>query len=393
MGDTGNNEQPVGLDALQARLDEIAMEGDTSEQEEQEVAAPENEATEEAKVEEPKEEEQPEPKAEAKEESEGETEEKAEPEQTAEDTAEEGETYKPTYQYKFQDQMHEFDDRVKAAIKTKEDEEYFKDLYTRASAMDLMKGRAEETQAKLQQTEASYNDVKQRFEETDKIVNYWSGLLEGINRGDAQSFQTLLNLAQVDGNTLAKIGQDMVGLLNNIDQYEAQRNAHVSQAQQQQAQQQQTQLQSQNEEVEVARTDLEIKRALMQPEISEVAKMVDEKWGEGSFEDMVWSQGSAMQAQNPNMSLKDIPALVSQVADKFRAFQPASQPATQQAAPQDPAKQRPAPQAQRVVKNNTTTALPNVSGEQGVPVKPIYQDGTGLDGLRKRHKEITGEEW
>lgn len=374
MSDIESNkkEELTGFDALHDRLRTLA-------EEEEGDALP---AKEEEKVEE-KEEEKSEPQAVAEQPMPEKEEEKAEEVAEAEPKAEpEVNAYKPTYQYKFQDKMFDFDDRVKTAIKTEKDEEYFRDLYTKSAAMELMKTRSEETLGKYQVLESEHAVVRSKSEENDKIVNYWSGLLEGINKGDTNAFNQLLSLANVDHNTLARLGEAMAYHLENPDQYSIKQQKNVQDYQKKQYEQQTSKLTQQQEHLEIQQTDFEIKRSLLDPEIADVAKFVDEKWGKGSFENMVWSEGSAIQAQNQNVSLNDVPKIVRSVADKFKTFLPA--PSANTVSPRIV--------EQRVVKNTTTHTLPNVSGEQGVPVQTAYKEGSGLDGLRARHKALTGSE-
>lgn len=62
------------------------------------------------------------------------------PEESGESTVEGTEqTYTPSYSYKVLDEERSFDPRFKDVIKSKEDEEYLRDLYTRADGLDAYK--------------------------------------------------------------------------------------------------------------------------------------------------------------------------------------------------------------------------------------------------------------
>jgi hypothetical protein len=393
MGDT----KATGLAALEQRLEELRASdedlntnviGDeevNSVEESQEVAEPE-----------PKEKEVV-AQTEAKGETKASTEEAP---QDASDSNEEvnsapkGETkeqeenvYSPNYQYKFQDEMFEFDDRVKSAIKTSEDEEFFRDLYTKSRAMELMKERAEETSKNLDEYKGKYSSLESQTQEKETMINYFSQIMDGVNRGDPKAFNQFLSLCDANPQALQNLALTMAEHLENPTGYDNLRQMNQAQYQQQNVQRSTQDLEYQQAELARQQTDLEVKKAIQNPEIADLVKYVDDTWGPGTFEKRVWSEGEAMEKQNKSVSLAEIPSIVKNVADWFGKAKPANTSESKTITPKAPV-----PTKERIVEN-PTEALPQVKGDRGVPEKPIYSDGAGIEGLQKRYKEITGSEW
>lgn len=71
------------------------------------------------------------------------------------------EPYTPTLKYKVKDKEFEFDPRLKDVIKSKKDEEYFRDLYTKAAGLDTYKSRSLELEAQARQLLAGYTKLQE----------------------------------------------------------------------------------------------------------------------------------------------------------------------------------------------------------------------------------------
>jgi len=146
------------------------------------------------------------------------------------------------------------------------------------------------------------------------------------------------------------------------------------------------QLRKEQEDLAMKRTEFEIKKAIQDPEILEIANYVDSHWGTGSFEGAVWRAGEEMQNKKQVITFEDIPRIAKEVAGNFNKFRaPAVKPNV------EPTQEKKQVVRTKVVANNTES-LPNISGEQGVPIKTKYKDGSGIDGLRNRYKDINGDE-
>lgn len=382
----GETEKPTGIDALRARLEELgASEEAASEkkEEKQEVTAPEtkSEIKVEAKVEEKTEE-----KVEEKELLKAKEPEKIIIDDDKSKVVEPA--YTPNYQFKFQDQLFEFDDRVKATIKSKEDEDFYRDLYTKARGMEVVKTKAEETKKSYSELETKYSNIEQKAKENDLVINYWTTLMDGINKGDANSFNQLLSLCNVNNNTLQSLGKALADNLEHPEMFVNQQKERQINYNNESLKKQEANIKQEQERLALERTEYEIKKAMSNPEISEIASYVDEHWGAGSFESAIWQTGQELQNRNQTVTFNDIPNIVKDIAGRFGKFR--------QPTPKQEVKEQVLPEKKPVVKtrvvSNNTDSLPNISGEQGVPINTKYKEGSGIDGLRNRYKDVSGDD-
>jgi len=395
MGDTNNfqdrYEEGMGLESLDKIAEDIAHENAAPEVDAADIlgVSPANsgesdiEPQPEVPVEEPQE---PVEESTAQLETKLEEEPVAEPEPQPE--VQEEPAYEPNFQYKFQDEFHEFDDRVKAAIKSKEDEDYYRDLITKAKGMEIQKQRVSEYETQVKEWEGKYNDLNSRSENNDQTIQYVSNLMEGISRGDSQSFETLLGLCNVNNDTLLRLGETLARHIENPQAFMQQQQQRQQQMAQVQQQQQTQSVDAQARELAQQRTEFYLDRALSDPNVADIVSYVDSVAGDGSFKEEVKALGAQMVAENPNLTFDDLPMIVNNIAQKYSKFRP-SQPAPQ--APQAPVQPEPVIK-QQIVKNNTTTTLPNVSSQGGQAKSNVYKPGSGLDGLTERYKQVTGDE-
>ena len=209
--------------------------------------------------------------------------------------------------------------------------------------------------------------------------------MEGISRGDSQSFETLLGLCNVNNDTLLRLGETLARHIENPQAFMQQQQQRQQQMAQVQQQQQTQSVDAQARELAQQRTEFYLDRALSDPNVADIVSYVDSVAGNGSFKEEVKALGAKMVAENPNLTFDDLPMIVNNIAQKYSKFRP-SQPA-----PQAPAQPEPVIK-QQIVKNNTTTTLPNVSSSGGQAKSNVYKPGSGLSGLNDRYKQITGEE-
>lgn len=96
-------------------------------------------------------------------------------EEQEDDVEEEGsdEPYTPTLKYKVKDKEFEFDPRLKDVIKSKKDEEYFRDLYTKAAGLDTYKSRSSELENQAKQLLAGYTKLQEMRDQKqyDKLAS------------------------------------------------------------------------------------------------------------------------------------------------------------------------------------------------------------------------------
>ena len=377
----------TGLDALAEKLEEIEASETASQEPVETIDISEEESQLEEIIEEPKREEIVETKNENKDKDE-----EVKSEIEASTTDSEGETeeskeneYSPNYQYKFQDEMHDFDERVKSAIKSNEDEEFFRDLYTKSRGMDMYKGRFEESEKSLSENKEKYTSLETKSNNSDITINHFAKLLEGIHNGNIESFNEILSLSNATPQALQSIGMALADHLDNPQNYNSLMNDNRVNLEKQRQEERSSSLEQEQMKLAQERTEFEVSKALSNPEINELVEYVDSTWGKGTFKERVWKAGETRQAKNQKVGFEEIPNLVAEVAEWFSKARPSQESNTVNK------EETKAPVQTRIV-NNPTSSLPNVRGDRGVPVKSNYVKGTGLDGLASRYKEITGED-
>lgn len=80
-------------------------------------------------------------------------------EAVADDALEEPE-YVPSYEYSVKDKTLEFDSRLRDSIKSKEDEDYIRDLYTRADGLESYKTKAADFESQAQSLVGGYQTLQ-----------------------------------------------------------------------------------------------------------------------------------------------------------------------------------------------------------------------------------------
>lgn len=137
-------------------------------------------------------------KQESSKEVEGDTEADAdekEGEESEENKEEEGE-YVPSYTYKVKDSELEFDDRVKSIIKTKDDEAFVRDLYTKAGGLDAYKEKYAKVEGMVAELDKELNETATAKEQLQSFIE---GLVE---LRDGGNIRKLLETIGVDEEAL-----------------------------------------------------------------------------------------------------------------------------------------------------------------------------------------------
>lgn len=125
------------------------------------------------------------------------TEAQPEPEQPAESSQPEPE-YAPSFSYKVKDEERVFDDRFKAVIKSKADEDYIRDLYTRADGLPLIKEKLEATESKV----SEYANTVSTLQETVSTAhNFFNSIKQDVTSGNIREAVRKLG---IDGEALLR---------------------------------------------------------------------------------------------------------------------------------------------------------------------------------------------
>lgn len=129
---------------------------------------------------------------------EGETEADGEENEEKSEDGEEDEEYVPSYTYKVKDSELEFDDRVKAIIKTKDDEAFVRDLYTKAGGLDAYKEKYAKVEGMVAELDEELNTVTA---EKEQLHGFIESLVELRDSGNVRR---MLETIGLDEDTILK---------------------------------------------------------------------------------------------------------------------------------------------------------------------------------------------
>ena len=91
--------------------------------------------------------------------------------ESVEANADEVVEYTPNYNYKFKDEERAFDERFHTVIRSKEDEEYLRELYTKADGLDTYKGKYTDLESQTNALLTGYQNLEeiQKAEDMAKL--------------------------------------------------------------------------------------------------------------------------------------------------------------------------------------------------------------------------------
>jgi len=110
------------------------------------------------------------------------------------------EVYVPNTKYKVKDQELEFDSRLVSVVKSKEDEEYIRDLYTKAGGLDTYKEKLEKEAKRIAEYETQMAEVAKQIEESN---SFYSKLVESRDKKQFRTLAKTLGMSEDDLLTAA----------------------------------------------------------------------------------------------------------------------------------------------------------------------------------------------
>jgi hypothetical protein len=256
--------------------------------------------------------------------------------------------YQPNFKFRVDEKEFEFDDRIRPLITDKESEEYFRDIYTKAHGLELVKQRAEEHKKKYQETSSQYGDLRNQF---DHVQN----TLQKINALKGDDFGTFQKVWEIPDAAILRRASEILGTHDNPEardrvekgyrdriemlQYEDRinREGQVSQAMQRQLH------------------EMKMDRALTDPEIQRFSKEYDRRVGQqGAFIEEVNRLGTIEFHQGRYL---DPQVAVSQAFQRLSKLVPVTET-------------QPASSQRKVTEQAPKAPLPNMgSGRSGSAVK------------------------
>lgn len=106
--------------------------------------------------------------------------------------------YVPSYTYKVLDEERQFDERLKAAIKSKEDEDYIRDLYTKADGLENYKRKYGEVEGKVSKLSQANQKLVEGLKKIQKFRDEGDleSLFEALGIDEDAHLQHSLTVAQ-----------------------------------------------------------------------------------------------------------------------------------------------------------------------------------------------------
>jgi len=229
--------------------------------------------------------------------------------------------YEPNYSYKVQDVESVFDDRFKAVIKTKEDEDFVRDMYQRAEGLKHVKDRADKAKGDYTALEKEYNAAKMEHDrvksEHEKIVAEINHVGELGKKGDVLGALRELGF---DNEAILKAAGILVGddaVQKDYDQKSKHIQAELKYNKQLSEQQKYRETQEQrNKELYHKNAELMLDMALTNQDVQSFSEKFSghESVKGMSFRDAVIRQG---QMEEYNNTFIDIPTTIRNTMNNF----------------------------------------------------------------------------
>jgi hypothetical protein len=273
--------------------------------------------------------------------------------------------YEPDFTYTFKDEKLEFDPKVKELIKTKEDEDYYRDLFTSKKAFEQYKefGSVRELENKLE----TYDDYVKSHETLNSINEEIETLGKMIESGNFEQFREYLNINKDDILKWA------------VNEVKAKEDPQFAQQLQMQRQQEMEtfnlqlsnqMMQNNLQEQQIQQYDAELNSTL---ESNEVAQAYDKLLGTGAFKQAVIDHGSLVAMQTGrNISVAEA---VSAVGDRLGGLvaNQAGMQQVQETPQQNVAPQPSSPEQTVVIKQQGKNTIPPIRGGSNSPAKKGFK--------------------
>lgn len=270
--------------------------------------------------------------------------------------ATQAEAYTPNYKYKVRDEELEFDEFLRGAIKTPEDEKRLRQLYEQSVGYEkVIKPKFDETTQKLSKFETTVNELTKHF-----------------NRGDLNSFLQTLGVPK----------DKLLDLFLQEAQYESQTpeerlkidRAREAESRAHKMADENEKLTRQTQQVQQYMFDRDMELATGQADVKSFAEQFNARTGKAdAFRQALKAEGTrAFYEENRNISPFEA---VKRVMDHYKAFM--SQTAPQAASPvlASPGNGKEPP------------VLPNLAGSKSS--SPTQKRSRNLDDIRKAYEKLS----
>jgi len=184
--------------------------------------------------------------------------------------------WQPDFTYKVYDEIREIPEDVRDAITSKEREEYFKKLYSKADGLEGVKAKYEKAKDYVKEKDMAYNEVVtelNNYRERNDALKYYA-------KNDLDAFH---KAAEIDDQTLFNHVARKIALMENPDQLDEYNQQSEAKRENYILRKRLEKLES-NVTSEKQNADMnELKTALAEPEIESVKTRIDSVLGDGAF--------------------------------------------------------------------------------------------------------------
>jgi hypothetical protein len=282
--------------------------------------------------------------------------------ETAQHAAPVPEAYKPNFTYNVRRKEHTFPEALKEVIKSKEDENYWRDVFTKADALEPIK-------ADRERLEQQYNGLAQPMTEFYKELQF-GNLKKAYQIAEIEP-PTVTQLVREFGLKPEDVAAELLGLVSLTPEQHALHNKAIeAERRAVMAEHQISQVEAQSRQNLQSQVEFSVQQVLSEQTVAPIAQAFDQRNGQGAFLNLVAQHGDQIyrstggQIVHPNEVVKQIIHTYGLESLLTQSQQPA------------PAVQNVQPQALQTVKPQTkapSQVLPTIpvvgEGSTGSPVK------------------------
>lgn len=257
--------------------------------------------------------------------------------------------YTPNFKFKVRDEEHEFDERIRPAVTSKEAEDHLRDVYTKAYGLDGVKKRAEDFERNWNEEKTRYQDLHSKHETLNNVLSRVAEIRQ-------KDFGTFQKVWEIPDKAVLDRAREILSVMEDRDGQERLNRIYDDRVQALNQQGRLQQESQQSQALHMQMHSMKMENALLSPEVSSFAAEYDKRMGPGSFRREVDSFG-ALEYHNNNRRYVEPQVAVSTVHQRLKTLMGSVTPAPAAAAseePNDPIKVQP---------------IPNMgSGKTGAPV-------------------------
>ena len=204
--------------------------------------------------------------------------------------------YEPNYGFNVKDESFEFDERIRPVITSKENEDYVRELYTKAHGLDSYKTKLEARENDYNQLNAKYSEAESNFNKLKAGVEH----LDNLSKNDFGTLQQTLSIS--DDAVIARAVEIMELEKKSPEERQRIQNLQNRNVEYYNTRQELDSLKQQNEQLMQAQHESQMTSAMAVPEVASFISNFEASMGQGAFRRHVDQYGSAMYYSGQHVS-------------------------------------------------------------------------------------------